>query len=291
MQPVMSQRPQQEDKISPETISKESKSQKMRGLDVCIKHVDQQDLKICNPNPLFPEATSPLCFSIDRVTHEELISSGLQVRIIKQHAICGYMNIRRKSIASARGHLNFLPNHSDWLKKRLSTDSVDSFFHKYAHYSIELNVSNKAVLESHLRNLQKDYSRIGSANKGDTLGFVTFNENSEDKDWLDVHGLYILPEYQKLGLGTFLVRAVVGVGLSNNKQGVEFDDPFFWGTSGFYEHKGMNLMRRGPRHSDGCAQLKLINDDGSHVTSHQLLPKSSEYPLEFKKMKAPEFVL
>ena len=50
-------------------------------------------------------------------------------------------------------------------------------------------------------------------------------------------------------------------------------------------------MRRGPRHCDGCAQLKLINDDGSHVTSHQLLPKSSEYPLEFKKMKAPEFVL
>ena len=153
MQPVMSKHPLQEDKISPETISKKSKSQKMRGLaqkmrgldlDVCIKHVDQQDLKICNPNPLFPEATSPLCFSIDRVTHEELISSGLQVRIIKQHAICGYMNIRRKSIASARGHLNFLPNHSDWLKKRLSTDSVDSFFHKYAHYSIELNVKQQS---------------------------------------------------------------------------------------------------------------------------------------------------
>lgn len=78
----------------------------MRSLDVCIKHIDQQNLKICNPNPLFSEATSPLCFSIDRVTHEELISSGLQVRIIKQHAICSYMNIRRKSIASASGRLN-----------------------------------------------------------------------------------------------------------------------------------------------------------------------------------------
>ena len=87
------------------------------------------------------------------------------------------------------------------------------------------------------------------------------------------------------------MRAVAEVGLSNNKRGVEFDDPYFRGTSIFYKYIGMNLMRGGPRHHYGCAQLKLINDDGSHVTSHQLLPKSSEYPLEFKKIKAPEFVL
>lgn len=104
----------QEDKISSETVSKKPKAQKMRGLDVNIKQIDQQNLKICNPSPLFPEATSPLCFSIDRVTHEELISSGLQLRIIKQHAICSYMNIRRKSIAT--GWLNSLSDHSDWKK-------------------------------------------------------------------------------------------------------------------------------------------------------------------------------
>ncbi|MFK0573748.1 GNAT family N-acetyltransferase [Endozoicomonas sp.] len=126
------------------------------------------------------------------------------------------------------------------------------------------------------------------ANEGETLGFVTFNENAKDKAWLDVHGTYVSPKCQKLGLGTFLVRAVTGVGLSNNKKGVEFSDPYFYGNSIFYKRNGMNMLGRCPRHRYGCAQLKLTNDDGSRNKFHPLLPKTKEYPLEFKKLKGPD---
>ncbi len=285
MKPLESKPPHVE-KISLEPGSKKTIVQKMFGLDITAKEVGPDNLKACNSDLLLPRATSPLRFSIDTGTHEELASSGLQVRIVKQHMIRSYMNIQRKAIAAARRFLNVLPEHSEWLKDELSYLGVDSFFHKHSCYLLEINVSSKAVLESNLRHLQKDYSRIGSANEGETLGFVTFNENTKDKDWLNVHGLYVSPKYQKLGLGTFLVRAVAGVGLSNNKRGVEFNDPFFWGNSGFYKHIGMDLIRgRTSRHDYGCAQLKLINDDGSLATLHQLLPKSSKYPLEFKKLK------
>lgn len=276
-------------KISLEPGSKKTIVQKMCGLDITAKEVGPDNLKTCNSNLLLPQATSTLRFSIDAGTHEELISSGLQVRIVKQHKIRSYMNIQRKAIAAARRFFSTLPDHSEWVKDELSTLGVDSFFYKHSCYLLEISVNSKAVLESNLRHLQKDYSMIKSANEGETLGFVTFNENTKDKDWLDVHGLYILPKYQKLGLGTFLVRAVAGVGLLNNKRGVEFNDPFFWGNSGFYKHRGMDLIRgRTSRHRFGCAQLKLLNDDGSLATLHQLLPESSKYPLEFKKLKGPD---
>lgn len=289
MKPIESKHPHAE-KTSLESDSKKTIVQKeICGLDITAKEVGPENLKTCNPNPLFPQATSPFRFSIDTGTHEEMTSSGLQVRIVKQHMIRSYMNIKRKAIASARHFLDAPPEHSEWVKDELSFLGVDHFFYKNSCYLIEINVNNKAVLESNLRHLQKDYSKIISANEGETLGFVTFNENAKDKDWLNVHDLYVSPKYQKLGLGTFLVRAVAGVGLSNNKRGVEFNDPFVWGNSDFYKLKGMDLLRdRTPRHRYGCAQLKLINDDGSLATLHQLLPKSSKYPLEFKKMKGSD---
>ena len=209
MQSIKPKRPYGEEQTSSEIASKRTKTLKVSGLDVSVKEIDSDDLKICNLNPLFPETTKPLCFSIDRAAHEELRSSGLEVRIVKKHKMSSYMNIRRKSTADARGALDFFRNINQWVKDELPSKGVDNFFFKYPYYIIELNVNNKAFLESHLRHLQKDYSKISSANEGESLGFVSFNENTEDKDWIDVHGLYILPKYQKLGLGTFLVRAVV----------------------------------------------------------------------------------
>lgn len=288
MKPLESKYPHAE-KISLEPGSKKTIVQKMCGLDITAKEVGPDNLKTCNSNLLLPQATSTLRFSIDAGTHEELMSSGLQVRIVKQHKIRSYMNIERKAVAAARRFLDTLPEHSEWVKDELSTLGVDSFFYKHSCYLLEINVNSKAILESNLRHRQKDYSRIRSANEGETLGFVTFNENTKDKDWLNVHGLYVLPKYQKLGLGTFLVGAVAGVGLLNNKRGVEFNDPFFWVNSGFYKHIGMDLIRhRTSRHDYGCARLKLLNDDGSLATLHQLLPKSSKYPLEFKKLKGSD---
>ena len=59
----------------------------MCGLDITAKEVGPDNLKTCNSNLLLPQATSTLRFSIDAGTHEELTSSGLQVRIVKQHKI------------------------------------------------------------------------------------------------------------------------------------------------------------------------------------------------------------
>ena len=211
--------------------------------------------KICDLNPLFPEANSSLHFSIDRATYEELKSSGLEARIVKQHTLRSYMNIENKSVASLPGARVFSKqsDFSVWINEELSK-GVDKFFLENPYYAIALNVNDASAFENHIRHAKKGDFKLDSANQGESLGYLTFNENPVDKEWLDVDCFYVLPKYQRLGLGTLLVRALAGVGLSNAKKGVEFDRPSFYGNSSFYEHKGMEIISRSLRH--GAVQHK-----------------------------------
>lgn len=274
-------------KISSELASRSENTSRFHGYHVSEKN-DRRN-KICDTNPLFPEANSPLHFSIDRATYEELKSSGLEARIVKQHTIRSYMNIENKSVASVPGSRGFSrqSDFSVWIKKELPK-GVDKFFRENPYYVIALNVNDASAFENHIRHAKKGDFKLDSANQGESLGYLTFNENPVDKEWLDVDCFYVLPKYQRLGLGTLLVRALAGVGLSNAKKGVEFDRPTYYRNSSFYTHKGMEIIPRSLGHSSNCAQLKLLNDDGSWNTLHPLLPKPAEYPLEFKKMKAAD---
>ncbi len=238
-------------------------------------------------SPLHPVASAPLRFSVDRLTHEELRSAGLEINIVRQHTISGYKYLRNKATRSAKGAANPLPFNT-WIKLQ-SQGNKEDLFRQYPFYIIELNLNNRATFENHIRHTKKYHSNWTIGNNGETLGFLSFNEQVDDKDWLDVRALYIDPKYQKLGIGTFLLKAVAGLGLSNNKKGIEVDDPFFYWSSDFFSHRGMDLLYRTSRHRYGCAQLKLINDnDGSKNTFHQLLPAPWEYPLEFKQLKGPD---
>ena len=274
-------------KISSELAPQSKTTRGFHVYDVSVKY-DRRH-KICDLNPLFPEASSPLHFSIDRATYEELKSSGLEARIVKQHTLRSYMNIENKSVASVPSVQGFSKqsDFSVWIKEELPK-GVDKFFRENPYYVIALNINDVSAFESHIRHTKKAEFKLDSANQGESFGYLTFNENPVDKEWLNVDCFYVLPKYQRLGLGTLLVRALAGVGLSNAKKGVEFDRPSFYGNSSFYEHNGMEIISRSLRHSSNCAQLKPLNDDGSWNTLHPLLPKPAEYPLEFKKMKAAD---
>ncbi len=237
-------------------------------------------------NPLFPRAGDPLRFSIDRLTHEELRSSGLEVKILRQNLYQSYKHIKDQAtlIPKRAGWLVAFPR---WIKSELALNA-DDLFYEYPYYIIELNILNRDALENHICYTQKNHSQLTLGKRGETLGFLAFNENVNDKDWLNVKALYIAHKYKRLGFGTFLVKAVAGLGLSNNKKGVEFNDPFFYGNSSFYRHKGMELIEDSPRHRYGCAQLRFIKYDGSKNTLHQLLPVPLEYPLEFKKIEGAD---
>ncbi len=103
-------------------------------------------------NPLYPDARVPLRFLIDKFTHEELKSSGLEVRIIREHSLRSYYFIQERSSRDPRRGLGQL-DFSRFLRMQLS--GPDPFFVKYPYYIIELNINNRVSFENHIRYTKK----------------------------------------------------------------------------------------------------------------------------------------
>ena len=141
-------------------------------------------------------------------------------------------------------------------------------------------------LVSHLKSKGKKSSKITDLKNGSVVGYLAFDENKNDVDWIDVRNLYIIPCAQSLGFGTMLIKCIAGLAISCRKKGVEFNNPFHLPNSAsFYKIRGLKLIfpNSSIRHREGCAQLRIFNQDGSLV-HHPLLPKSTMHPLEFRKL-------
>ena len=270
-----------------------TKKPKLADCSVKSYQVEERYLSKPSLNPLHPTPSMTLAdFSIDSNTYEELKKSGLDVKVVKKGFFRSYEPLYKAADLHARRHV--IPfSHSTWLKREASwiKSHPKEFSKDHPFHTLELNLHNKQLFKSYLNETHKDTSLLSHCTEGSTLGYLSFNEHEDDKDWLHVHHLFVHPSAQSLGVGTKLIQSVAGISLANKKHGVEFDNPYLYPNSAsFYKHHGLKLIQ--PCHSkrfsqSGCAQLKFRNIEGQPVI-HPIFPKRNTTSLEFKKLSSPD---
>ena len=243
--------------------------------------------------PLSPADKSPIKFCIDTKTFEDIKSAGLALRIVQKNRYRSYelTNIQSELVAK-NWPLPF--SYSNWINISVASkikSGQKPLIIQYDNYILELSLSDISLFKSHLLAERRSIQTISELHGEQVLGYLSFNENTAQNSWLDVHHLFVIPEAQNLGIGTLLVRSVASIGHVNQKEGVEFSNPFLYPASArFYRMKGLKLLypiHTRERHPGiGCAQLALKTSEGL-AQRHPLIPRSST-ELETRQLPSPD---
>lgn len=75
------------------------------------------------------------------------------------------------------------------------------------------------------------------------IGFVAYELNCNETEWLKLHKIYLLPETQGKGFGKFMIDEIVRIAKSNNQQGIYLNVNKYNTAKFFYEKVGFTIVK------------------------------------------------
>lgn len=74
-------------------------------------------------------------------------------------------------------------------------------------------------------------------------GFVAYEFNCNEKSWLKIHKIYLLPENQGKGFGKFMIDEILRIAKTNNQKGIYLNVNKYNSAKFFYEKLGFTNVK------------------------------------------------
>ncbi|WP_353150082.1 GNAT family N-acetyltransferase [Flavobacterium sp.] len=75
------------------------------------------------------------------------------------------------------------------------------------------------------------------------VGFVAYEFNCNEKSWLKIHKIYLLPENQGKGFGKFMIDEILRIAKTNNQKGIYLNVNKYNSAKFFYEKLGFTNVK------------------------------------------------
>lgn len=75
------------------------------------------------------------------------------------------------------------------------------------------------------------------------VGFVAYEFNCNEKSWLKIHKIYLLPDNQGKGFGKFMIDEIIRIAKTNNQKGIYLNVNKYNSAKFFYEKLGFTNVK------------------------------------------------